>query len=131
MSSLLSKIGAALNAVNPVLAIASGIILPFLPQDKQAVEQRAMTTALSDLGVLGGIITNVEAVGQALNIAGPDKLRAAAPQVAQAILGSALLANHKVANAALFTQGSTKMADGLADILNSLSDSGISTVDKG
>lgn len=86
-------------------------------------------TVSVDLAQIGDIIVNVEAVGQALGIAGPDKLRAAAPQVAQIILKSAMLANHQIADGALFTQGSTKIADGMADVLNSLKDN-IETTNK-
>lgn len=81
-----------------------------------------ITVVSQDLSQIASIITQVEAMGQALGIAGPDKLRAASPLVAQIILQSALLANHSISDGPLFTQGTTKVADGMADILNALKD---------
>lgn len=74
----------------------------------------------SEIAQLGDVIVNVEAMGQALSIAGPDKLKAAAPLVAQIILKSSIMVGHSIDNQQLFTQGSAKLADGMADILNSL-----------
>jgi hypothetical protein len=42
----------------------------------------------------------------------------AAPLIAQAILQSSLMAGHTLADPVLFKQGATKIADGLADVLN-------------
>lgn len=76
------------------------------------------------------VIVDTEEVGAALQLKGPDKLKAAAPRIADIILQSAALANHKVANPDLFNQGTTKVADGLADIVNSLHTDGIVVTDK-
>lgn len=84
----------------------------------------------TDLGSISAVIGSIEAVGQALNLPGPEKLKAAAPQVAQVILRSALLAKHKIKDETLFAQGSTKIADGMADILNSLDADGVDTIVK-
>ncbi len=75
-----------------------------------------------DLKQVADIIMQVEAVGQALQLPGQQKLVASAPLVAQVILRSSLLANHKIENPTLFQQGAQKIADGMADILNSLED---------
>ncbi len=83
-----------------------------------------------DLEQVAAIIQQVEAVGQALGIAGPDKLRGAAPLVAQILLRSSVLVNHQIADGDLFTKGTTKIADGMADVLNSLKDN-IQTTNKG
>ena len=80
------------------------------------------TEISSDLTILAGIIINAEAMGQALDIKGPDKLKAAAPLVAQMVLQSSLLAHRKIKDPVLFKQGCTKMGDGMADLLNSLDD---------
>lgn len=121
----LSKIGAIVSKINPVLGIVSGIVSGFLPQDKRGKVEAVTATAQHDLSVLAGIIVNVEGVGQALGIAGPDKLKAAAPLVSQMVLASSLLARHKVANPTLFAAGCTKLADGMADILNALDEDGV------
>lgn len=72
----------------------------------------------SDLEILADIIAQVEAVGAVLGTPGADKLRAAGPLVTQAVLQSALLAGRKIADPALVLRGSTKIADGMVDILN-------------
>jgi len=107
IGGILLKVGEIAMGVSPILASA----YPKQAGGIQVVSQ--------DLAELGNIIVMIEAAGQALNIAGPDKLKAAAPLVAQAILRSALVANHKIENQALFQGGSVKIADGLVDILNS------------
>lgn len=66
------------------------------------------------------IIKQVEISGQALSVPGPSKLLMAAPNIEQAILESAAIAGRKIANPTLFKQGATKIADGWADVLNSL-----------
>lgn len=76
----------------------------------------------SDLTILAGIIVNAEAMGQALGIAGPEKLKAAAPLVGQMMLQSSLLAHRKIKDPVLFLRGSTKIGDGMADVLNALDD---------
>lgn len=73
-----------------------------------------------DVSKIANIIVNVEAIGQALNVPGSDKLKVAAPLVSQVILKSSILANHSIDNESLFTAGCTKIADGFADVLNSL-----------
>ena len=82
-----------------------------------------------DLSEIASIVVNVEGVGQALKLAGPQKLQAAAPLVANAILQSSILVNHTINDQALFQQGAQKIADGMADVLNSLHDN-INTTNK-
>ena len=89
-----------------------------------------LQTATSDLEELASIIQMIEAAGQSVGVAGPDKLKMAGPLVAQIVLKSSLLVNHQIANGPLFTQGTTKIADGMADVLNSLKDN-IQTTNKG
>ena len=91
---------------------------PLIPPQYAHAEQ----ILVSDLKAIQQVVVNVEAFGQVLGIPGPDKLRAAGPLVAQMILQSSIIAGHKIENAALFQQGSTKVADGMADILNALKD---------
>jgi hypothetical protein len=123
--TFLSKLGSFLVRG---IAIVSGIapmIATTLPGTSGTI-----ATVSTDLAQIGDIIAQVEALGQALQIKGPDKLKAAGPLVAQVILKSSLLVNQKIANPDLFNQGSTKIADGMADVLNSLDANGVKTQDK-
>lgn len=89
-----------------------------------------VTTVSQDLTEIATVITDTEQMAVALQLKGPDKLKAAAPLVADIILKSTLLANHKIADPVLFNQGVSGVASGMADIINSLSLSGISTTNK-
>jgi hypothetical protein len=71
---------------------------------------------------VSSIIQQVEVSGQALGIAGPDKLKMAAPSVAQVYMQAFKLAGHEIANQPLFLQGATKVADGFADMWNAQKD---------
>jgi hypothetical protein len=82
-----------------------------------------------DLAEIAQIIQQAEVFGQALGLPGAQKLQAAAPAVAQIILQSSILAKHELANPVLFQQGCTKVADGMADVLNSLKDN-VETISK-
>lgn len=80
-----------------------------------------------DLTQVAQIVTEVEAIGQIGGLAGPDKLKAAAPLVAQVIMQSALMDGKTVADPALFAKACEEIAGGMADLLNSLSVQGIVT----
>lgn len=121
----LTKIGQIINRALQIVGVLQPIISVESPQAGKVVQ-----TVSADLVDVAGVITNVEAFGQALGIKGPDKLKAAVGPVAQIILQSTLLANHKIAQPDLFTQGATKISDGMADVLNSLNPDGIQTTTK-
>lgn len=87
------------------------------------------TVVVDKLREIRDVIINVEVFGQALGLVGSSKLTAAGPAVAQVILSSAILADRKIDDAELFAQGATKIADGMACVLNSLKDD-IKTEDK-
>lgn len=84
---------------------------------------------VGELPAIAGIIQNVEGIGAALSLSGPQKLTAAAPLVAQVILASDLLAKHKIADQAKFQAACTQIASGVADLLSSLEDK-VATTDK-
>jgi hypothetical protein len=117
MSSFLS----ALAKFGQIVANFAGIAAGLGPIFKGALPGQAGTIdkVESEISLIAGQIQTVESIGQALSIKGPDKLKAAAPLVAQVILQSALMAGHEY-DPVLFTQGSTKIADGFADVLNSI-----------
>lgn len=89
----------------------------------------AIATVSKDLSEIADIIVQVEAVGQALQLPGDKKLLAAVPSVTQIVLQSSMLANHKISDPVLFKAGCTKIADGMADVLNSLHDN-VDTINK-
>lgn len=120
----LTKLGQILVKATQIVTGFGPIVQQFVPSSVDAV-----TEVTSDLNLIAQVISNVEAVGQVTGLTGPDKLKAATPLVAQAILASSLLAKHQIANATLFQQGAQKIADGMADVLNSLKDD-INTEDK-
>ncbi len=84
----------------------------------------------ASLTQIAQIIIEVETIGQKLAIAGPQKLTAAAPLVAQVILQSSLLVGHKIHDEALFNKACGEIAGGFADLLNSLDENGVKTTDK-
>jgi hypothetical protein len=101
-------------------AIASG----FAPMIAAAVPQAsgAVTLVVSELQQIASIVQQAEVFGQALQLPGAQKLTGAAPSVAQLILQSALLANHKIADPVKFQAGVTQITAGMADVLSSLDD---------
>lgn len=125
MIKFLTKLGQIVLEGGRIVGLFSGAIQQIAPQSTGEIQ-----TVSQDLAQIGDVINEAEIMGQALKVAGPDKLKMAAPAVAQIILKSAMLANHKIANEALFTQGATKIADGMADVINSLDVAGLDAVKK-
>lgn len=123
--TFLSKLG---SAILKGIAIVSGIA-PVISQNIPGIAGPVQVLS-QDLTQIADIITQVEAIGQAFGQAGPDKLKAAAPLVAQVLLKSSILANNKIANPDLFNQGATAIASGMADVLNSLDQGGVETENK-
>ena len=121
MMTLLSRIGSVLLTATKIV---TGLA-PFIPPANQGT----YSVISQDLEQISAIIIQVELFGQALGLKGPDKLTAASPAVAQIILRSSILANHKIANELVFTAGCKKIADGMADVMNSL-DSSVETINK-
>jgi len=117
MSSFLSGLKRFGQIVANVAGIASGlgpIFKGYLPSQAGTIDK-----VESEIAAIAGQIQTVESIGQVLGTPGPDKLKAAAPLVAQVILQSALMAGHEY-DQALFTEGATDVANGFAKILNSI-----------
>lgn len=113
--SWLKKVGTILlrgieivNGIAPVAEYAR-------PNQTDVIER-----VLGELAQLKQIIVATEAMGQALGLPGADKLRAAAPMVAQIMLTSSAMVGHSVGDEPKFYGGCTKIADGMADCLNAL-----------
>ena len=120
-----------LTKLGQVLLQVTQVITGFAPLAKVAFPGYAdkVDVVSQDLAEVAQVIVNVEAVGQTLGLPGAQKLQAAAPLVAQILIRSSLVANHKIANPTLFQQGAQKIADGMADVLNSLEDK-VDTINK-
>lgn len=113
-----------LTKLGQIILKATEIVSGIAPYASAAFpgHEGQIQTVSNDLAQVANVIVQIEAVGQTLSIPGAQKLLAAAPGVAQVILKSSLLVGRKIADPALFKQGTTKVADGMADILNSLKD---------
>lgn len=117
MSGVLS----GLKKFGQIVANIAGIATGLGPIFQASLPAQAGTIGKveSEIQQFADVIKNVEAVGQVLGLPGPDKLKAAAPLVAQVLLKSALMAGHEY-DPALLTSGATKIADGYADVVNSI-----------
>jgi hypothetical protein len=120
MSTFLSRLGKVLATVVNIASVAAGIgpmLQGFLGSNTKV--GAVVGTAVNDLTAIGQTVLSAEAMIQAPG-SGVQKLAAATPLVAQIVQTSELVAGHKIANEALFIQGSQKITSGVADILNSL-----------
>lgn len=79
-----------------------------------------IATVMSDLEQVKAIILKAEVMGQSLGLPGDQKLRAAAPLVAQIIKQSSALAGHNIADHPKFYAACTSFASAFADVLNTL-----------
>lgn len=100
----------------------TGIVLGLQEPIGNGQPAPALSPAVSDLLKIAQVIVSVEIAGQALNLAGPDKLKAAIPLVAQILSGSSFMAGHNISDPALYQVGIANIAAGMANILNSIHD---------
>jgi len=117
--TFLQKLGKVLATIANVAAVAAGIgpiLQPFLGS---GTASKIASTAVNDLTSIGQVVLQAETLIQGTGT-GATKLSAATPLVAQIVQTSELIAGKKIANEALFIQGSQKITSGMADILNSL-----------
>lgn len=122
--SVLHKVDGVLTKIYPLAGFVGQTVESFLPAGstaQQDVEKIIAPGGFLDQG--SALIQTGEAFGQALGIAGPDKLKAASGPMAQLILQSTTFSGKKIKNPDLFKQGATKIADGLADCWNAVDES--------
>ena len=120
--TFLSKLGKVLATIVNIAGIAAGIgpiLGSFLGSKVQAGVATVAGKIVNDLTAVGQTVLMAETMIQGTGT-GAMKLAAATPLVAQIIQTSELVAGHKIANEALFIQGSQKVTSGVADILNAL-----------
>lgn len=113
-----------LTKLGQVIGKITEIAIGFAPLAKVALPGQSdkIDVISQDLAEVAQIIATGEVIGQTLKLPGAQKLQGVTPLVAQVILRSSIVANHKIADPVLFQQGAQKIADGMADVLNSLED---------
>lgn len=110
-----------LKKIGMILGKATQLWLGFQPL-LSSIPGTVRAEITSDLTILAGIVVQVEAIGAALEIKGPDKLKATAPIVAQMILSSSIMLHRKVKDPALFQKSCGELGGAMAGILNALDD---------
>jgi hypothetical protein len=101
---------------------ATALVAGIGPMVVSEEHEGKLVAVLDKLTQIRQVVLHAEAMGTVLGLTGEDKLRAAGPVVADIILSSALVGDRKIDDEALFKRGGTKIADGVADVLNSLKD---------
>lgn len=118
--TFLSKLGKVLATIVNIAGVAAGIgpILEGVLGSGSKVGTE-IGKAVNDLTQIGQVVLQAETMIQTPG-SGATKLAAATPLVASIVQTSELISGKKIANEALFIQGSSKITSGMADILNSL-----------
>lgn len=116
--TFLAKLGGFLAKGIAILAGLGPLVAPWLGSNA-AKAANVENTVVNDLTSVGQVVVQVEALMQTPG-SGTAKLANATPLVAQILKTSELVSGHQIADEVLFTQGSAKIASGVADLLNSL-----------
>lgn len=116
-----------LTKIGKLILKGTRYIIGISPTIQRVLPDGRVETFIDKLLEFQDVIIKMEAIGQVLHLSGANKLRGAGPLFAQVILGSGVMINRKIGDEAMFLRGATKMADGMADILNSLKDDKIET----
>jgi hypothetical protein len=112
-----------LKKVGEIALKTTTIILGLGPVFKQYTDAHGdaqIDRILDKAQEMQAVIVQAEIFGAALGLSGPDKLKAASAAMAQVILTSSVMAGKKIEKPELFATGCAKIADGWADVLNSL-----------
>lgn len=118
MASWLKTVGKIALEVGKVAPVVGPIVKVIAPSTAPGVQ--AVVNHADDLVQVAQIVLQAEAMGQAIQAPGAQKLQMAAPLVAQMLLSSSLLAGKTIADPVKFQFGCQQLAAGMADILNSL-----------
>jgi hypothetical protein len=127
MTTFLSKLGKIMQITGKVVSVYLGFAPGLAAMTSSKKDDQFVAASIAPLQQIAGIVVQVEAMAQALEtpLSGPDKLKMATPMVAQLVLSSGLLAGKKIANPELFKAGCASIASGMADVLNSIQESGV------
>lgn len=118
--TFLAKLGSFLAKGIAILTGLGPLIEPYIG----AKASTTVSTVTNDLTAVGQVVVQAEALIQGTGT-GPQKLAAAAPLVANIVKTSELVSGHQIQNETLFIQGCTDLTNAVAEILNSLSSSGV------
>lgn len=113
----LGTVGLAVGKVIPVISPFATAAGAFIPGDK---DDKAIATTLTTLDHVANVVVAAERMGAAISAPGAQKLQMATPEVVSLLLQSSLLAGKHIADPVKLQSGAQKIADGMADVLNSL-----------
>jgi hypothetical protein len=117
--SFLKQLGQILVTATSVV---TGIGIPYAKTTATDKDDAFLAVAKDKLDEAFGAIVGAEMFGQALNLPGPDKAKAAAPALFQILLGSKLIAGKKPKDPAKAKAAAEAMGGSLADFLNAFED---------
>jgi hypothetical protein len=137
-TDFLKKAGSVLATVGAKeIPVIGGIVSLLIPQAKRGQVAKIEATIQNDLSVFAGILVQVEAVGSGVKnqdgtpMTGAQKFAAARPLVRTALLGTALVSNHKLddsdAARALFEKAVDEYTQATVDLLKSFHLDGVQT----
>ncbi len=121
-----------LSRLKDIFLKGLAIAQPFLGITQWTIpsSDKVVQTISQDLAQIADAIVDAERIGAAMKLPGAQKLQVATPLVADIILKSSIVANHKIADPVLFNEGSQDIANGMAKVVNSLHPGGLQVVDK-
>lgn len=118
--TFLKKLGIVVGNIVGVAAGLGPIASAMFPSKAGEI-----TKTVDSINQWAAIIGQVEVIGQAIGLKGPDKLKAAIPSIGQAIAMTDLVVTHKIKNQALYQQAVSELTQGTVDLLNSLDDGNV------
>jgi hypothetical protein len=121
----LKKAGQLLVNTVSMVELGYPVLGKFLPQKAENIAD----VVVADLESFSGVVTNVEAVAQALptGLTGEQKFKAALPGIMRAVAASSVMAGKKIADQVLFQKACSEYAQATVDLLNSCDGSTIGT----
>jgi len=117
--SFLKKLGQVVLTATGIVTGYGPTLAAMIPGDK---DDKALARITDGLDNAMGAIVGAEMFGQALNLPGPDKAKAAAPALFQILMASKLIAGKKLKDPAKAKAAAEAMGGNLADFLNAFED---------
>ena len=118
-----------LKALGAAILKGAAIVGGFAPLVEAALpgEAAKIQVVSNDFTQMANLVVQVEAMGQAANLTGPQKASAIAGAMAQAILTTAPFIGKKIANPAKFQTDAAALAGAIADLLNDVDEGAVKT----
>lgn len=125
--TFLKRLGNILIQATSVIAGFGPFVVKTTPTDK---DDKALPIVIDTLSHVASLVVTAEAMGQAIQVPGPQKAKMVAPLIAQAILQSQFAYGQKIAKdkEGDFLSASERLGAALADALNCFEDSTIKTI---